>query len=244
VQEAFRQAAWRVPAQPRVARREPLRVVLQELRLAGSPEPSQVPDGQPGRLLRALARPVSGPLAQLTAPVVHRPAARRVRGVPDDLREVSALSARRRAPEQPEASAVPEERRPVAQAGSDAAAGPLPAVAESVEAVQPQAVRAAQGVAVAVQQLAAEQDAAAVEQQPEAAAEPAVQPVAAEAEALQREVQPGAAELRRAADPSGGLSAEPWAHPWARPRVRAARPARRRWTHPHSARARRVLRIA
>ncbi|MEH2473264.1 hypothetical protein V1281_005550 [Nitrobacteraceae bacterium AZCC 2161] len=239
MREVFRQAASRVPAQPRVARREPLRVVLQELRLAGSPEPSQVPDGQPGRLLRALAQPVPGPLAQLTAPVVRRPVARRVRGVPDDLREVSALSARRRAPEQPEASAEPGGRRPVAQAESDAAAGLQPAVAESVAAVQPQAVRAAQGVAVAVQQLeAAEQDAAAVEQQPEAAAEPAVQPVAAEA--LQREVPPGAAELRRAADPSGGLSAEPWA----RPRVRAARPARRRWTHPHSARARRVLRIA
>jgi hypothetical protein len=240
VLEVFRQAAWRVSAQPRAAQREPLRVVLQELQLAGlpGPEPPQGPDGQPERLLRAQVQPV--PLVQLTEPVVRRAAARRVRVVPDDLREVSALSARRSAPEQPEASAVPEERRPVAQAGSDAAAGLLPAVAESVAAVQPRAVPAAQGVAGAeLLPEAAVQAAAGAELLPEAAeALQGAQPVVAEAQ--QQEVLPGAAELHRAAVPSGGLLVEPWA----RPRVRAAQPARRRSTHPHSARARRVLRIA
>jgi hypothetical protein len=234
VLEVFRQAAWRVSAQRRVAR--------QESRLAGlpEPEPPQGPDGQPERLLRAQVQPVSVPLVQLTEPVVRRAAARRVRVVPDDLREVSALSARRSAPEQPEASAVPEERRPVAQAGSDAAAGLLPAVAESVAAVQPRAVPAAQGVAGAeLLPEAAVQAAAGAELLPEAAeALQGAQPVVAEAQ--QQEVLPGAAELHRAAVPSGGLLVEPWA----RPRVRAAQPARRRSTHPHSARARRVLRIA
>jgi hypothetical protein len=218
-----------------------LRVAWQESQPAGSPEmePSQGPDGQRGRLSRARVWPVSARLARLTAPVVRRPAARRVRGVPDDLREVSALSARRWVPEQPEASAVPGEQQPAAQAESDAAAGPLLAVAGSVSVAQPQEVPAAQGVAAAERRLAAAQ-AAAVEQQleEEVAAQQGVQPVAEEVP--QREVQPGAAELHRAAAPSGA----PLAEPWVRPRARAARPARRRSTHPHSARARRVLRIA
>jgi hypothetical protein len=238
--EAFlREAFRRVPAQLRVAWR---RTALQELRQAGLPEPEspREPDGQRGRLSRARVWQVLGRLAQLTAPVVRRPAARRARGVPDDLQEVSALSARRRAPEQPEASAVPGEQQPAAQVESDAAAGLLPAVAESVAAVQPQAVPAAQGVAAAEQLPEAAVQAAAGEQQLEAevAAQQVVQPVVAEAQ--QQEVLPGAAEQHRAAVPSGGLLVEPWA----RPRVRAAQPARRRSTHPHSARARPVPRIA
>jgi hypothetical protein len=147
-------------------------------------------------------------------------------GVPGERPEASARSVQHWAPAQPEASAVPQVRRPEAQV--DAAAELLPGAAAEVSDAEVQPPAAGVGW-----------DAAAV-QRPEVAAAAARQDVQREAVAGQPQAAPGAVAQHRAADPS----AVPSARPSDRPRAPVvALPARQRWRHRQPARVKRVLRI-